>query len=162
MTFRITALPLEPFTPLFAMDDDALARRRARRVVADAQPGYPCRVSLQDAAPGERLILMHHEHQSADTPFRASHAIYVRECAVRAEPAAGTIPAQFLHRTLSLRGFDAGGMMVAADLSPGDRLKDAIAAMLAKADVDHVHLHYAAAGCYAARVDRLAGPHPQG
>lgn len=154
MPFRIIALPLAPFVPLFALDDDALAARGARRVIADASPGYPCRVSLVDAAPGERLILLNHVHQPAATPFRAAHAIYVRESAVEAAPAAGEIPALFRHRTLSLRAFDAEGMMRDAALAPGDGLEDAIAALLAPPAIAAVHIHYAAPGCYAARAER--------
>lgn len=157
MPFLISALPLARFAPLFRLSDDALAASGARRVIADARPGYPCRVSLEDAAVGERLILAHHEHQTVDTPFRASHAVYVREIAHEARPAPGEVPALFRHRTLSLRGFDAGDMMAAADLSPGDRLEAAITAMLAYPAVAYIQLHYAAPGCYAARADRVAG-----
>ncbi|WP_375403816.1 DUF1203 domain-containing protein [uncultured Sphingomonas sp.] len=155
MSFRISALPIAHFAPLFTLSDDALIARGARHVVADRRPGYPCRVSLEDAAIGERLILVHHEHQAADTPFRAGHAVYIREAAMQAHPAPGEIPALFCHRVLSLRGFDAHDMMTAADLSPGDRLETAITAMLADPAVAYAHIHYAAPGCYAARADRL-------
>lgn len=75
MAFRIIALPAATYAPLFSLDADALARHRARRVVADAAPGFPCRVSLIDAQPGETLLLVHHLHQPTDSPFRAGHAI---------------------------------------------------------------------------------------
>jgi hypothetical protein len=154
MSFRISALPLAPFAPLFALDDAALAARGARRMIADKTPGFPCRVSLEDAQPGETLILTHWEHQRADTPFRASHALYVREGAVEAHPEAGEVPALLRLRTLSLRGFDDGGMLIAADLAEGHALEPALASMLAAPAVAYVHLHYAKPGCYAARADR--------
>jgi hypothetical protein len=154
MTFRISALPIEPFLPLFAMDDAALQAAGGRRVVADTQPGYPCRVSLADAQVGERLILVHWQHQPAPTPFRASHAVYVRTAAIRAEPATGEIPALLRSRALSMRGFDTEGMMVAATLSDGFAAEHAIAEMLQDANVAYIHLHYAGPGCYAARADR--------
>lgn len=87
MPFRITALPGEPFEPLFAMDDTALHARLARRVVADRQPGFPCRVSLVDAAPGETLVLVHYRHQAVATPFRASHAVTFARAPCSAGPA---------------------------------------------------------------------------
>lgn len=152
--FRISALPYALFADLFALDEATLAARRARRVVADRSPGFPCRVSLEDAAPGETLILAHHVHQNADTPFHASHAVYVRESAAQAKPDAGELPALFRSRTLSLRGFDAEGMMCAADLAEGGALEPALEAMLADMSVAYVHLHYAKPGCYAARADR--------
>src|SRR5215469_15295517 len=79
MHFRITGLPAEPFDELFALSDEALAARRAMRVVADRAHGYPCRISLTDAEPGQSLILLNYEHHTADSPFRASYAIYIRE-----------------------------------------------------------------------------------
>jgi hypothetical protein len=147
MSFRIAALPLAPFVALFALDDAALAACGVRRVIADASPGYPCRVSLIDAAPGERLILLNHRHQPADTPFRAAHAIYVRESATEARPDVNEIPALLRHRTLSPRAFDADGMMRDAALTPGD-------ALLAPPAIATVHIHFAAPGCYAARAGR--------
>ena len=79
MAFTVSSLPIEPFSPLFALDDEALALRGMLRVVADAPFAFPCRVTLDDAEPGERLILLNYEHQPADSPFRSAHAIYVRE-----------------------------------------------------------------------------------
>ena len=154
MPFRITALCPAPFAPLFALTDAQLQAHGARRVIAGPDGGYPCRVSLADAAPGETLILTHYEHQPADTPFRASHAIYIRENAAPAHPAPGEVPALFRSRLLSLRGFDAAGMMQAADVTDGMALEPAMEAMLADPAVAYVHLHFAKPGCYAARVDR--------
>lgn len=150
--FRISALPIKPFAPLFALDEPALAERQARRIIADGPA--PCRVSLTDAGPGDTLILTNYEHQRADTPFRASHAIYVREGAVQAHPQAGEVPEQLRLRMLSLRGFDAEGMMRAADLADGPALEDGIAALFIDPAVVYIHLHFAKQGCYAARVDR--------
>ena len=49
MTFRITGLPAEDFTHLFALTDAELATQGAVRRVADhREPGFPCRVSLAD------------------------------------------------------------------------------------------------------------------
>lgn len=154
MPFRISPLLRATFAHLFTLPDEALPAHGARRVVAGPDGGYPCRVSLEDAGPGERLILAHFEHQAADTPFRASHAVYVREDAVEAAPAAGEVPDLFRSRLLSLRGFDADGMMRDAEVAPGMALEPAIEAMLANPAVAYLHLHYAKPGCYAARVDR--------
>ena len=154
MPFRISALPIAPFAPLFALPDDALPALGARRVVADGDGGYPCRVSLRDAEPGETLLLVNYQHQPADTPFRASHAIYVREAAEQAHPSPDEVPALLRTRLLSLRGFDENGMMRAADVVDGTALEPAIVAMLADSAIGYLHLHYAKPGCYAARIDR--------
>lgn len=152
MSFRITGLPAEPFRPLFAMSDAELKARNARRLTAEG-PGYPCRISLTDAAPGDELILLNYEHQDAATPFRASHAIYVRPGEERYD-AVAEIPEQLRKRLLSIRGFDAEGMMLEADVSEGATVEPVIARMFANNRIAYLHLHYARQGCYAARVDR--------
>ena len=60
------------------------ARLNIRRVVADAKPGYPDRVELRDAEPGETLLLLNYLHQPAETPYKSGHAIFIREGAVTA------------------------------------------------------------------------------
>ncbi len=152
MSFRITGLPADKFQPLFALSDEELKRRGALRLIADG-PGYPCRVSLTDAAPGDELILLHYEHQDADTPFRASHAIYVRPGEQRYESVA-EVPLQLRKRLLSIRAFDQSGMMLEADVADGTVVEPVIARMLGNDKVSYLHVHYARQGCYAARVDR--------
>ncbi len=154
MSFHISALDPSQFMHLFHLPADELARRRARRMIADKKPGFPCRISLADAEIGEEVILVHYEHQTADTPFRSSHGICVRPHANRALLAQGEVPASLRTRVLSLRGFDETGMMIGADLAEGAHLESAIATMFQSASVGYLHLHFAKPGCYAARVDR--------
>ncbi len=53
MSFQIHALSPVQFEPLFTLSDRELAKVRATRMIVDAKPGYPCRVSLADADVGE-------------------------------------------------------------------------------------------------------------
>ena len=119
MNFQIHALPRAAFDMFFALSDDELHACDGRRVVADASGGFPCRVSLQDAVEGERLLLLPYEHHRVNTPYRASGPIYVREDAVQAVPASDEIPELLRRRMLSLRGYDAKGMMRSAEVVPG-------------------------------------------
>ncbi len=100
MGFQISALSVDEFSNLFDQDDEVLSKNGVQRVVADSNFGFPCRVSLQDADVGESLLLMNYEHQPARTPFRASHAIFVRERASQARPAANEIPELLRKRLL--------------------------------------------------------------
>ena len=152
MPFRISGLPAEPFQHLFALDDAALRRQGAIRRVAE-DGGYPCRVSLTDAKAGEEVILVNYEHQDADTPYRSRHAVYVRAGERRYE-SVGEVPEQLRKRLLSVRAFDAHGMMVDADVTDGRALEAQIDRFFADERVAYLHLHYARPGCYAARVDR--------
>lgn len=154
MPFRIHALEAADFAPLFALDDAALAARGGRFETVAEHPGTPCRVSLADAEIGERVVLVNHLHLDAATPYRASHAVYVREGAATARPVPGEVPEVLRRRLLSLRAFSGDGMMLGAAIVPGTELAPAIEAAFADAGVATVHLHYAAPGCFAARVTR--------
>jgi Protein of unknown function (DUF1203) len=154
MSFRITGLPAQDFRHLYGLSDEALALRNARRVVAAESPGYPDRIELRDARVGESLILAHYEHQPAPTPFRASHAVYVLEGAEDTFDAVGAVPDVLRRRLLSLRAFDAEGMMRAADVAQGTDIEPLIERLLADDAVSYIHAHYAKQGCYAARVGR--------
>ena len=154
MTFRITGLAPDPFRPLVGLDDAALARHGAVRYRVDAEFGFPDRIELRDAAPGETVLLVNHVHQPADTPFRASHAIFVREGATTPFDAIDTVPDVLRRRMLSLRAFDAAHMMVDAALVEGREADAAIARLFTNAAVVYLHAHFATRGCYAARVDR--------
>jgi hypothetical protein len=156
MTFRITGLDPAPFASLWGLDDEALAQWGARRVFADAKPGYPDRIELRDAEPGEALILLNHEHQPAPTPYRSRHAIFVLEGARRRFDEVDVIPQPLRERPMSLRAFDADHMMVDADLAAGLDLEPLIERLLADPAVAYLHAHYARRGCYAARIERAA------
>jgi hypothetical protein len=153
MTFRICGLDAAPFQPLFTLDAASLKNRQAVRQTADAQPGFPCRISLTDAPVGAEVILVNYEHQSADTPYRSRHAIYVRE-GEETYDAMDQVPEQLRLRTLSLRAFDRKGFIRAADLVAGTALETAVERLLADPAVAYIQAHFAKFGCYAARIDR--------
>lgn len=154
MTFQISALAATPFAPLFELSDEDLALAGGVRVVADESPGFPCRVSLTDAAAGETLVLVNHRHLDMPSPYAASHAVYVREGAVQAHPAPGAVPDAIARRLLSVRAYDARGFMRTAEVVEGTALAPLLEAMLAEAEVDFVDIHNARQGCFAARARR--------
>jgi hypothetical protein len=154
MQFQISALDLNQFSHLFGQSVNALADQGVLRMIVDSNPGYPCRVSLLDAEVGETALLINYEHQSMPTPYRSSHAIFVREHARQAMPEKNQVPYMFRHRLLSLRAFDASGMMVDADVTDGDSLESLIERMLGNESADYLHIHNARPGCYAALVRR--------
>ena len=154
MSFQISALNIDQFSHLFGQDEDVLTRQGIRRMIVDNSPGFPCRVSLQDAEIGEKVLLMNYEHQPMLTPYRSSHAIFVREWATQAVPARNEVPKMLRQRLLSVRAFNAEGMMVDADVVEGVRLESLIEHMLAKSAADYLHIHNAKLGCYAALVER--------
>ena len=154
MDFRITGLPAERFTNLFALSDAELALHGAVRRIADERtPGYPCRISLTDSRPGDELLLVNYEHHAVDSPYRMRFAIYVRRGEERYDRV-GEVPEQLRIRTLAVRAFDSHGMMVGWELIDGRDLEAAIERLFANERADYLHVHFAAPGCYAARVER--------
>ncbi len=154
MNFRITGLPAEHFAHLFALSDAELAARDAMRRRADGRsPGYPCRVSLTDSRPGDELLLVNYEHHPVASPYRMRFAIYVRK-GEETYDRVGEVPEQLRIRTLAVRAFDADAMMVGWELVDGRDLEAAIERRLADARAAYLHVHFAAAGCYAAKVER--------
>ncbi|MBN9531986.1 MAG: DUF1203 domain-containing protein [Alphaproteobacteria bacterium] len=154
MSFRVSGLAAAPFQPLFALSDEVLAARAICRVIADEKPGFPCRVSLEDANPGERLLLLPYEHQTALTPYRASGPIFVREQAGEAFDRVGEIPPVLRSRLLSLRAYDGEGTMLDADVTEGGQVEDLIVRLFSDARVQTIHAHFARRGCYACRIGR--------
>lgn len=153
MTYRIDGLAAGAFESVFSMNDGELADLGARRVVASSSRGFPCRVSLEDAAEGEELILLHHVSHDVATPFRSAYAIYVRKGAVPASFVDETPPA-FDGRPLGLRGFDAEGMLKDALLALPGEADAKIRLLFANPAIATIHAHNAAHGCFAARIGR--------
>ena len=153
MTYRIAGLDPAFFAPLWALDDDALAKRGARRLTADTDRGFPCRISLEDARAGDTLLLVHHVHHDVEGPYRSAFAIFVREGAERAVYG-DECPPCFAGRTLSLRGFDRDEALADARLAPPGEADRAIRRLLADPRIAYINAHNAAAGCFAARIER--------
>jgi hypothetical protein len=151
MSFRIQGLPAETFTHLFTMSDEQLAAHGAVRRVADN--GSPCRVSLTDATPGEEVILVNYEHHAVDSPYRMRFAIFVRAGEATFDQI-DTVPEQLRGRMLAVRAFDNHGMMIGFELSKGAVVEEAIERLLDDKRAAYLHVHYAAPGCYAAKVVR--------
>jgi len=154
VTFQISALARDRFTPLFPLSTDTLAARHIKRCVADQPRGFPCRVSLREASVGERVLLLSYEHQPADSPYRASGPIYVREDAVEATLAPNDVPDILRTRILSVRAYDDRHLMPASDVVDGTALETVVERLFADERVRYLHVHLAKAGCYACRIDR--------
>jgi hypothetical protein len=154
MNFKIQGLPVAPFRPLFGMAEQPLGELGVMRRVADRRPGFPCRVSLRDAEPGETLLLLNYEHLALPSPYRSRHAIYVREYATEYIPEVNEIPEVIRSRLLSVRAFDHEGMMLDATVVPGAELAPVIEQQLGNPMVSFLHLHNAKPGCFAASVHR--------
>jgi hypothetical protein len=154
MTYRIEGLEREAYAGLLGLADIELAERGARRIIADSKPGFPCRVTLEDAEPGESLILFNHVSHDVPTPFRSAYAIYVREKAAAPACFVDEPAPVFAGRALGLRGFDSEGMLRGALLALPGEADSKIRALFERPEIAAIHAHNAAAGCFAAKIVR--------
>lgn len=155
MSFRITGLEPEAFQPLFGLSDEALAARSVKRYTVDKKPKFPDRVELRDAEPGETVLLLNYVHQPANTPYHASHAIFVVEGAKSRYDRIDEVPDVLRSRILSLRGFSDDGMLIDADVIDGTKVENLVEHLLGNRKVAYVQAHFAKYGCYAARFERI-------
>lgn len=153
MSFRITGLDPAEFRPLFDLDDRSLAARHMLRATAQGSHAEPCRVSLDDADPGDELILLSYEHQPAASPYRSASPIFVRAGAERFD-SVDSIPPAVARRPISARGYDADGMMLEGELLDGAQCAPLIERWFENPAIEVIHLHYARRGCFAAAVTR--------
>ena len=164
-SFRLSGLAPEPFAPLFRLSDRQLAARGIRRIIASAPLGYPCRVSLEDAAVGDELLLLSFEHlpgssslatSSAVSPYRAAGPIFVARGRSRGVAAVDEVPPYVARRLISLRAYDAHDTMVDASVCDGIDVGRRLSTVFDDAAVAFVHLHNAGRGCFSCRADRAA------
>lgn len=156
MPFQIHALAENEFQALFDLTESELERLNARRETVAVKPGAPCRISLEDADVGESVLLVNYEHQPAGSPYRSSHAIYVRKGVGQAALEVGEVPTAISSRLISVRAFDDSHSMIAAEIVDGGQQSDEIATQFANPETAYIHLHFAKRGCFAALVTRPA------
>ncbi len=151
--FKISAVN-NTFNHLFDLSEKELLTKGAIKMIVDEKPGYPCRVSLEDAEIGEEVVLFPYRHHTTDSPYQASGPIFARKNAKKADLVINEIPKMLLHRLLSLRIYDDRGMMIAAKTLMGEQLKDGITALFNDKLAKYIQIHNAGPGCYNCQVDR--------
>ena len=117
-------------------------------------PTFPCRVSLTDRTVGETVLLVNHISHDVANAYRASHAIFVTEADEAPAEYVDQIPPVFERRILSLRGFDAEGMMVDAILTQPGEADSGIRKLFENPRIQTIHAHNATRGCFSARIER--------
>jgi len=128
--FKIKSLNHTEFLGYFELTDLELEKIGAIRMTVDKFPGFPCRVSLEDAQIGEEVILLPYSHHKTTSPYQASGPIFIRKKATTATFETNQIQQMLNHRLLSLRGYDKNGMMKEASVVEGNTLKESIIRLL--------------------------------
>ena len=152
-SYRVKGLDPTPYKPLFGLSDEDLASCGIVRMTV-TDPTFPCRVSLTDRGIGEKVLLLNHVSHDVAGPYRASHAIFVTEGEEKQAEYVDQIPPVFETRVLSLRGFDADGMMADAVLTQPGEADAGIRKLFDNPAIETIHAHNAGRGCFAAKIER--------
>ena len=154
INFQILALPYSQFTPLFNVSNMKLEKFGAIKTIVDKKPGFPCRVSLQDAEVGEEVILMPYQHHVTNSPYQSAGPIYVRKNITTAILEKNEIPLMLHHRLLSLLAYDAQGFMLNATVVEGTDLRNVLQTIFENDLIAYIHIHNAKPGCFNCEVQR--------
>ena len=162
--FIIHGLDKRIFTPLFEnvnhedpemISDPHRIYYYPRYLMADSDPGFPCRVSLVDAKKGEKVIAVNFMYHDVASPYQGSGPIFIRENAVNASVGRNVIPDFLLHRVLSVRDYDKEYLMQEASITAGNELNVIIKHLFNSAELIYLHIHNAKTGCFLCSVHRV-------
>ena len=155
MTYQITGLSPDIAKPFQGATAEELSAMGAVRMTATSKPGFPCRISLEDAEVGEELILFHHTSHDVDSPYRSSYAIFARTGLAKAAKFTDAVPPVFKGRPLGMRAFGKDAMLKTAKLSLPGEADQSIRQLFELDEVAYIDVHNAAHGCFVARVERF-------
>jgi hypothetical protein len=154
--FRVSGIPADVFDEMRHLSDGELTKQRAVRRIVDTKPGFPCRVTLEDAEIGESVLLFNFEHLAGPSPYRSVGPIFVRESASETYSKINEIPEvlRVSDRLFSVRAYDEADMLVDAAVIESVEIEASIQRLFANASIAYIHVHYAGPGCYSCRIDR--------
>ncbi len=154
--FRVSGIPADLIDEMRHLSDSELKKRRAVRRMVDARPGFPCRVTLEDAEIGESVLLFNFEHLPGPSPYRSVGPIFVRESASETYSKINEIPEvlRVAGRLFSVRAYDETDMLVDAEVIESVEIDASIQRLFANATILYIHVHNAGPGCYSCRIDR--------
>ena len=155
MKFQINALSHQPFQHLFNLNDAELKDIGGLRMIVNENPGFPCRVSLEDATIGEEVLLIPFEHHKTNSPYQAKGPIFIRKGIEQRVLQQNEIPKMLEHRLLSCRGYDKNGIMKSAITSEGKETKNIIEKIFNDDNIAYIHIHNSSPGCFNCEVNRV-------
>lgn len=144
------------FIHLFDLSQTRLSSIGVVKKVVDENPGYPCRVGLEDVEIGEEVILLSFQHHKTKSPYQASGPIFIGKNAKSPNLGKNQIPKMLLHRLLSIRVYDKKGMMIGSKTIKGEELRKSITTIFQNPLASYIHIHNSGPGCYNCEVIRAS------
>jgi hypothetical protein len=146
--------------PLLTEIADA-ARRAAQdgapdhaMVTADSPEGYPCRLCLRWAQPGERLILFPFASIAPGRPYSESGPIFVHAERCERYRLTNEFPAEF-RRGRAIRAYDSEQNMIAGEVVNGNEPEAVIEKLLQNQETAFLQVRSASRGCYTMGIERV-------
>jgi hypothetical protein len=149
---------------VIAMTEELAEEARATR----RSPGYghpvneevadgpwPCRVCLERKEPhGERRLLFTYDAFHGHEELPLPGPVYVHEQPCTRFAGENRFPDDLRRAPLTFNAYGRGRRLRAQEYVADGRVEPVIAALLARSDVDYLHLRSTSAGCYLARIER--------
>jgi hypothetical protein len=147
----------------------AISEATAQRVRATRRsPGYghpvhaeiatghgPCRLCLRDFEIGaDRRLLFTLDPFYGLEPFPLPGPVFIHESECDRYPEHGGFPEDLLAHDLTLVAYGKGRRQLAEERASNGGVEPALERLLARPDVDYVHVRDTEAGCYDLRVER--------
>jgi hypothetical protein len=147
-----------------ALDEDTARKVRASRrspgyghpVYSELATGYgPCRLCLRDFVVGtDRRLLFTHDPFYRIGEFPLPGPVFIHEAECTRHPEGGGFPEDLLTHKLTLTAYGRGRILRAEERVEGPSIEPAVSRLLARPDVDYLHVSDTDAGCYDFRIER--------
>jgi hypothetical protein len=139
---RVIAIPTEMAEAVRRRGQDPHYGHPAHTEVAGE--GAPCRHCLKLIAAGEQMPL--------------PGPVYIHADACERYPEDGGFPAELRSSPRTLNAYGRGRHLVATEYVKNGNVDAGVEKLLARADVDYIHVRSTTAGCYTFRIERALPP----
>ena len=118
-------------------------------VFTDTEGGSPLRCCLREIRPGEDVLLIAYTPPHTDGAYAERGPVFVHAQACPGYPTPHAYPPGLAHREQVVRAYDHHGRIAdGVRVADGESAELVIAQMLARPDIQAVHLRNVEAGCY--------------
>jgi Protein of unknown function (DUF1203) len=157
---RVIAIPTEIADAVRSTHKDPHYGHPAHTEIAGE--GAPCRHCLQIIAAGaEQSTLFTYDAFEGIESLPLPGPVYIHAEACQRYPENGGFPAQLRKSPRTLNGYGKGRQLVAAEYVENASVDAGIEKLLARPDVDYIHVRSTTAGCYTLRIERADRSSPQ-
>lgn len=119
----------------------------------------PCRHCLRLIAPGvDRRILFTYDRFTGVESLPLPGPIFVHADACERYPENAGFPEELRASPRTLEGYSRGRRLLAREYVTDGKMEPAIERLLARSDVDYIHVNSTNAGCYTFRIERQDRP----